>query len=579
MEVSIPSLLILTPLFGGAAAFLCGLVKLRLTAGILTTLFLGFGLGISLRGAGLILMAGGIPRSGSAVLVAGGWLPGVGIELRYDGVAAVMAVLFFLVALLVLLHALSEGERRPIFFGVYSIALAGMIGVVLSADLFNLFVFFEVLSLSAAILVAYERTLPAMQAAFRYLLVATLSISLYLLGIFLLYRLSGELSFSAVAASLSDAGGSFQARLALVLLFGALATRVALVPFHGWLPEAHGQAPTAVSALLSGLMLKAGFVAFWHVLQLFPISEGRVLLAWVGALSALLGAVIALLQEDAKRLLAYSSISQLGYIATAAGAGAFGAAFYHLLSHAFYKSLLFLLIGGWVHQWGARGIESIRHLRAQGAGSRWEERIKGGLLLLGVAAIVGLPPFSAYVSKGLMGLFMKGEPVYIVIQVAGVVTAAALLKLGLIAIPKKAARVEGRGGAEERQGQGASSALGEGETPGVPGRSLGVLSLLLLFLPTLALGGVPEVVTQGLSNLGIPELSSAVAKAELYGWTGLLSSLWPVALGLLLLAMLRTPVARRIMGAPRRLGVDGAMALVGVGTVAIGGVLLLYGSI
>lgn len=565
MDAMISSLLILAPLFGGALALILGLLKLRLTAGIMTLLSLLSGLGVAIRGALLVATESGALADGT--FVAGGWLPGVGITLRYDGVAAAMGVLLFLVAFLVLLHAVAEGESRPLFFGVYAIALGGMVGVVLSADLFNLFVFFEVLSLAAAILVAYERTLPAMQAAFRYLLMATLSISLYLLGLFILYRITGELSFPAVARSLEGAVGSGEARLGMALLFCAIATRVALFPFHGWLPEAHGEAPRAVSALLSGLMLKAGFVAFWHVLQLFPAPEYLELLAWIGAFSALFGAAAALAQEDAKRLLAFSSISQLGYIAAAAGAGAFAASFYHLLSHAFYKSLLFLLVGGWVHRWGVRSIDGLREKRSGGTPSSREERIKALLLVLGVAAIIGLPPFSAFASKGLMGALMKGSPVYGLIQVAGVLTAAALLKLGLLAIPR---------GGEARTLAPAAGAT-EAES-GAKSGSLGTVVLFGLLIPTVALGTSPGLLLRLLARLRViePAIPTMIEGFELYGPSRLLNAFWPAALGLLLLALLRTGVGRRLtlFASRLRLGVDGAMALVSLGTTAVAALLL-----
>jgi multicomponent Na+:H+ antiporter subunit D len=584
MELSVPSLIILIPFFGGAAAFILGMFRLRRTAASTVAIALAAALLFSLKGAWEIARAA---ESGSqGELVAGGWLPGVGIVLRYQGVSAILPVLIFFVALLILLHGMAQGERRPIFVGVYAISLGGMIGVVLSADLFNLFVFFEVLSLSAAILIAYDRTLPAMQAAFRYLLVATLSISLYLLGLFILYRLTGELSFPAVAAHLRGAGSGGPWRLAMVLLFGAVATRVALVPFHGWLPEAHGYAPTAVSALLSGLMLKAGFIAFWHLLQLFPGTLHLELLAWVGGISALVGAAAALLQEDAKRLLAYSSVSQLGYIAAAAGAGAFAASFYHILSHAFYKSLLFLIVGGWVHRWGVRSIEEIRK-RAGRASATGGAILERALFVLGVAAIVGLPPFSAFLSKGLMGQLMKDSPVYLLIQVTGYLTAAALLKLGLLTVPSSRrppapGEIPGESGSPsgsdgEENGSGGEENGSEGEENGSGGNhasaagvagAVSLLILVLLFLPTLGLGVASEPLFEIIRQMdsGIRSAPSGV-----FAPSRLLGATLPVVGGGVLLFLLRRRRVRAITAAAGRLrlGVDGSMALVALGTVVI----------
>lgn len=560
MESWIPSLILLIPFLGGGGALILGLFRLRLTTGIFVVLALISGLGISLRGALSLLRA---PEGGilGGAFIAGGWPAGVGILLRYQGLSVVMPILFFLLGLLVLIHAIAEGERRPVFFGVYAISLGGMVGVVLSADLFNLFVFFEVLSLSAAMLIAYDRTLPAMQAAFRYLLMATLSISLYLLGLFMLYRLTGELSFSAVEAHLNGSSSGGEWRLAMVLLFGALATRVALVPFHGWLPEAHGHAPTAVSALLSGLMLKAGFVASWQLLQIFPGSGHWELLAWTGALSALIGAGAALLQEDAKGLLAFSSISQLGYIAAAAGAGALAASFYHLLSHALYKTLLFLIVGVWVHRWGLRSIDGLREKLRAPAGTGGSDIVERALLLLGVAAIIGLPPFSAFVSKGLMTELMKGSPVYPIIQLAGVLTAAALLKLGRLAIPGSA----GSGAAAVAAAAGAPPEKSQGRGAG----KVRVIVLTALVVLTLGLGIVPEAALGVLGGLNVLRSydPGRLGLPEFYASSRLLEAAVAVAAGLALLLLLRTRRGRRITRLFNRfhLGVDGSMALVAFG--------------
>lgn len=561
MDAWIPSLTLLLPFFGGGGALFLALFRLRLTAGVVVLLTLTSGLGLSLRGALSLLRTPEEVGFGGG-FIAGGWPEGVGILLRYQGVSAVMPVLFFLLGILVLLHAIAEGERRPVFFGVYAISLGGMVGVVLSADLFNLFVFFEVLSLSAATLIAYDRTLPAMQAAFRYLLLATLSISLYLLGLFMLYRLTGELSFPAVAARLDGSAQDGEWRLAMVLLFGALATRVALVPFHGWLPEAHGHAPTAVSALLSGLMLKAGFIAFWQLLQIFPGSSHWELLAWTGALSALIGAGAALLQEDAKGLLAYSSISQLGYIAAAAGVGAFAASFYHLLSHALYKSLLFLIVGAWVHRSGQRSVERLRGRWREGSSAGGINSVERALLLLGVAAIIGLPPSSAFVSKGLMAELMKGSPVYPIIQLSGILTAAALLKLGMLAIPSAGAPARGVVAA------GTAPPLEEKESVKDAGK-LRVLILSILFIPTLSLGTFPRGILRFLYRLDVlrgftPAESGAAA---FYSYSRLLDAAAPVGAGLLLLLLLSSRPGRRLTRALARfhLGLDGSMALVAIG--------------
>lgn len=552
MEGRIVTLLFLSPLAGAAGAMVFSLFKWRLVPALWVIASLFAGVALSVVGIRTV------PFAVSAQFIAGGWAEGVGIPLRYDGLAALLVGLFYGISALVLMHALGKGERSPLFFAVSAIAVAGMVGVVLSADLFNLFVFFEVLSLSAAFLVADKRSLPAMQAAFRYLLVATLSIALYLLGLFLLYRSYGELSFSALTRLIAaDGDAGYATPLAGVLLFSAVATRVALVPFCGWLPEAHAEAPTAVSAILSGLMLKAGFVALWHLIALFPGFGLEELLLWFGAFSALFGAGAALFQEDAKRLLAFSSVSQLGYIAAAAGAGALGGSIYHLLSHALYKSLLFLIVGGWAHRFRVRTIDGLRGvLSREGRGAG--DHLSRLLLLLGVASIIGLPPFSAFVSKGLMSAGMNGSAAYPIIQLSGVLTAAALSKLALLGIPK-------------RKGD---------KGPGVPGLSFGSLtvafSLVALFMPTLGLGLFPAKVLGQLHLVGLMEVAPDSIPG-LYSVARLLESLLVAVGGVVLAGLVRTTGGRRLSryAGTLRTGVDGSMAFVALGTAVAAGFMLI----
>ncbi|MFW6215358.1 MAG: complex I subunit 5 family protein [Alkalispirochaetaceae bacterium] len=548
--------LLFAQLLTGGIALL--LAPLRL--GAVAALLLLFSVAGGALQSGVLLFSGELS---SELLVVGGWAPGVGINLRLDPAAALLILMVYAVAFLILLHTLATGERRGTFYGVFGIALAGMVGVILSADLFNLFVFFEVLSLSAAILIAFERTLPAMASAFRYLLLSTLSIALYLLGLFVLYREIGELSMVALSALLPGAE-SEAVRLGGMLLFAGVATRVALVPFHLWLPEAHAQAPTAVSALLSALMLKASLLAYWRVLSILPGLDYLSLLAGIGAFSALFAGVAALLQEDAKRLLAYSSISQIGYIAAAWAIGGLSGGIYHLLAHAAYKSLLFLIVGSWVHQIHRR---SIGELRRSVSWRLREDRLPLLLLLLTLAAVAGVPPFSGYVSKAIVSQVAESSRFYPLLRLSSFFSAGAAARLALIALPSRKG---------ETPGVEAPGALPRSEGSGSrPAALLAGAALLLLFIPSLFLGLFPGWVLQALTPLG---LAPPAPPESLYTVPSLASALLVVLAGSSLLLLLRlAPLRRWNEGILRReVGSDGAIAFQALGVVAVA-LLLTFG--
>ncbi|SIQ48668.1 multicomponent Na+:H+ antiporter subunit D [Alkalispirochaeta americana] len=381
--------------------------------------------------------SGALPLEG----VVGGWAPEVGILLILDFPAAVFGPLLYGVSFFILLFASGDRSLGCLFAAVFSIAVAGVGGVVLAGDLFNIFVFFEVLSLCAVILIAFQGRASAMYAAFRYLVVGAVSIAFYLLGLFFLYRATGELALRPLLAHISSAGElSSSLRLGLACMIGSVAMRVALVPFHGWLPSAHGEAPTAVSAFLSGVLLKTGVVVLYRLLLLiqagaeYPLVQA---LLWMGVVSAFLGAFAAFFQSDVKRLLAYSSISQLGYVAAALAAGALGAALFHGVAHALFKSLLFLLVGRLAE---GLGTHDFRMLRSKG-GMRCSSFLEGVAFLVAVAAVMGLPGFSGFAGKQLVlagvaaiEVGPAGKVAYWVLKAAALGTAASFGTLFLLMI-------------------------------------------------------------------------------------------------------------------------------------------------
>jgi multicomponent Na+:H+ antiporter subunit D len=549
------TLILMLPLLGAAGAFGLTFLRARLRAGLVVALSLLTGAVLS------FFVAARVFREGPLLRVVGGWSPAVGIHLNFDGAAAVLLLTLFVVAFLVLLYALGEGSYGALFYGTYAIAVAGMAGVILSADLFNLFVFFEVLSLSATILIAYKRKLPGLYAAFRYLLVTGLSVVLYLLGVYLIYRESGELALRALFAPAGaepqeplGAGGGIgiggPLGVAGVFLFSGVAIRTALVPFHAWLPDAHSQAPHPVSALLSGLVIKAAFIALWRMVTLFSVTEYFLnLLLITGVLSALLGVVLALAQRDPKRLLAFHSISQMGYIAAAAGAGALSGALYHAVGHALFKSLLFLVVGYYIGRTGSRDLYRMgREGGAVAPAPLWAPRILPPLLLIsGAAAIAGLPPFTGFASKSLIAAAMKGSPFYTVLRIAAVGTAASFIKLCRFLLPIT------RGSEEAGRSMRDYLALS----------AMAALALLTLFL-----GLFPGLILGGMEGLGL-RIPAGILSQGVYSLSALLESVTVFLLGGVVYLLLRSSPGRRLSQqvSERRIGVEGALGVMALGVV------------
>src|SRR6056297_115282 len=377
----------------------------------------------------------------------GGWREPFGIVLELNGISWTIGVLSLLIISSVWLSTYRRKNYGPSFYLILYLTQFSLQGILYSRDLFNLFIWFEVLSLCSIILVAYERSPASLLAAFRYLLLSTISIVLYLIGVWIIYTYSGSLAFGGIANYLKSSpavpgGGGAQKSLAIAisLITAGVITRSAVVPFHTWLPPVHSSAPYPVSALLSGLVIKIPLLALWHFyayLPLFPLSR---LLIWIGFASAVIGGAGAVVQSDAKRILAYSSIGQIGFITAAFAAAlehsspntlaagdnpAGTAALFYICMHALSKALLFLSVGYVTHISGCRNVQ---HLRGM------QRRFPLTALLYWSAAftLMGVPFSGGYYAKLLVSSSLYGYSGAWLLTIAGGLTALALFKLGRI---------------------------------------------------------------------------------------------------------------------------------------------------
>jgi multicomponent Na+:H+ antiporter subunit D len=309
------------------------------------------------------------------------------------------------------------------FYTLLLINLGGMIGFVVTGDLFNLFVFMELVAVSSYALVAVGGGRTAALAAFKYLVAGAVSSTLILFCIGVLYVLTGSLNMADVASRLAAVDARPAVLLALAGMTVGFLVKAGLFPVHVWLPDAHAIAPSPINAVSSALVVKLGIIGLLRVFPLFD-SAGAIslaalyeVLAWLGAISVVAGAFFALFQEDIKLMLAYSTISNIGYIVLGlglAGELAMTGAGIHVLNHAVIKAALFLAAGAMIHQSGYR---TLRDLYGIGRAMPWTTFA----LLIGALALVGLPPTAGFLGKWYiaLGALEAGRPGFAVVVLAG----------------------------------------------------------------------------------------------------------------------------------------------------------------
>ncbi|MCC7449474.1 MAG: hypothetical protein IT324_18790 [Anaerolineae bacterium] len=331
------------------------------------------------------------------------------IALRIDGLSLLMAALALTLGTLVIIFsgpymAGEAGEEK--FHAMLLTMIGAMIGLACAGDLFNLWVWFELMAVSSYLLVAFYREQPAsLEAGVKYLVQSAAGSALILIGIALVLAETGTLSLDALRAIKAAPLDVLTAGALFVIGFGV---KIALVPMHTWLPDAHSQAPSGISAMLSGVVIETGLVALLRALAALSgitLSWGGLLIGF-GVLNMLVGNLMALRQTQVKRLLAYSSVAQIGYMLLGLGIGistgqldgAQGGVF-HLLNHGLMKGLAFLAAGSLLYALHtARGDHhplTIRDL----AGAAQRYPLAALALSIAVLGLGGLPPLAGFMSK------------------------------------------------------------------------------------------------------------------------------------------------------------------------------------
>lgn len=379
--------LIARPALAWALSALSGLMTLAVTGGLLAR----------------------VVESGPIIYAVGGWAGPWGIEYRIDTLSAAMLILVAGIGALSLLYARASVAREipparaSLFYSLMLLCLTGLLGMCISGDVFNVFVFLEISALSSYALIAMGSTRRAFTAAFNYLILGTIGATFYVIGIGLLYMMTGTLNMADLAIRVPPVMDTSTVQMAIAFLAVGLSLKAALFPLHLWLPNAYAYAPSVVTAFLAATATKVSIYVL--VRFLFGVLGGAGMLSVEGPLGldaatlilalALAGVVVASLsaiyQEDAKRLLAYSSVAQVGYMLLGVGLASpagLSAGLIHVFNHALIKFALFLALGAVVWRTGSAHMVALA-----GAGKRmpWTMAafVIAGLSLIGVPGTVG----------------------------------------------------------------------------------------------------------------------------------------------------------------------------------------------
>jgi multicomponent Na+:H+ antiporter subunit D len=361
----------------------------------------------------------------------GGWPPPFGIEYVLDHLSAFMAIIVVFIGLIAVVYppqaGLYQKPRRGVpMYGLLLLLIGGLVGVVVTGDLFNLFVFLEIYSLASYALITLGGD-RAVVASFRYLILGTIAGSFYLMGVGFIYFSTGTLNMADAAQRLLPLFGSPTIVAAVALIVVGMSIKLALFPLHVWLPDAHSYAPPVVAAILAAVQVEvAAYVIVRMMFNVFqpayfietlPVTT---VIGWVAAAGIIFGSVMAIAQKDFKRMLAYSTVAQVAYIGLGIGLanplGLIGGLL-HILNHSFMKSCLFLIAGGIRYQTGLREIPKF-------AGLGRKMPLMMTAFTVAALSMVGIPPTAGFFSKWylVLGGIEAGNWVFV-----GVILASSLL--------------------------------------------------------------------------------------------------------------------------------------------------------
>jgi multicomponent Na+:H+ antiporter subunit D len=338
----------------------------------------------------------------------GNWAMPLGIEYRIDAFSSFILLVITGVFSLVSAAALHSIEREIaddriyIFYAAWLLNFAGLLGILITGDVFNLFVFIEISSLSTYGLVALGRSRKALMAAFRYLIQGTIGATFILIGIGLMYAMTGTLNMQDLASRLPEVADTRTIHAAFAFFTVGVALKLALFPLHQWMPDAYAYAPSVVSSFLAASTTKVfAYVMIRGIYSIFGMTflgqhvHMELILISIAMVAAFIGSAVAIFQRNIKRLLAWSSVAQIGYIVIGASlftVGGLSAGILHMFNHALMKCALFLAISCVVYRTGSVWLHDMRGL---GRSMPWTM----SAFTLAALSLIGIPLTAGFVSK------------------------------------------------------------------------------------------------------------------------------------------------------------------------------------
>ncbi len=337
----------------------------------------------------------------------GGWAPPWGIEYVVDAFNAYVLVIVLFICLLTVIYAKRSIEKelpRKIvsFYVVFQLLVTGLCGITVTGDVFNLYVFLEIASLAAYALIAAAGG-RSLKASYNYVIMGSIGACFYLLGAGFLYSVTGSLNMADLSYLLPPLYENKVVQAAFVFFVVGISIKMALFPLHVWQPDAYTYAPSAVSVIIAAAMSKVSIYAFIRIffsvfttdfIHIYvPITD---VLSWIAAIAILVGSVIAIMQTNLKRMLAYSSVSQIGYIVLGVALfsthwGLYGALI-HILNHAITKGCLFMVAGAIIYRTGLRSIKDF-----EGLGKKMPYTCAA--FTLAALSMIGVPPTVGFITK------------------------------------------------------------------------------------------------------------------------------------------------------------------------------------
>jgi multicomponent Na+:H+ antiporter subunit D len=430
VTANLPALQVVLPLI---AAAICVLLR----SGLASWLVFAFASAGSLAVAAALAVE--VYGDGPVHYVMGGWTAPAGIELVVDGANIPVLLLLGATSVIVAIYgrrsvaAEVEGGRTYLFYALLCLLLAGLVGIAVTGDAFNLFVFLEISSLSSYALIALGRRRRALLASFQYLVLGTIGGTFVLIGIGLTYAVTGTLNMADLAQRLPEVYENRALAAAVVFIFVGLGIKMAIFPLHAWLPNAYAEAPSAISLFIAAVGTKVAIYAFARfafsvfgrefVFEQLPVGQLALLVA---SLAMLVAAAIACVQQDFKRLLAWSSISQIGLIVAGislATPSGISAAYLHLINHAITAGALFAVAGIVLLRLGSTSLNSLA-----GLGRRMP--LTFAAMVIAGLGLVGVPPTAGFVSKWALASALIEQGEWVVLAVLLVSSLVALVYVG-----------------------------------------------------------------------------------------------------------------------------------------------------